>query len=40
MIWMESKLPDFAQAQEFADGVHAVWPEQKCASPFSTSITC
>jgi isocitrate lyase len=29
MIWMESKLPDFAQAKEFADGVHAVWPEQK-----------
>jgi len=29
MIWMESKLPDYAQAQEFADGVHAVWPEQK-----------
>lgn len=28
-IWMESKLPDFAQAQEFADGVHAVWPEKK-----------
>lgn len=29
MIWMESKLPDFAQAKEFAEGVHAVWPEQK-----------
>lgn len=29
LIWMESKLPDYAQAQEFADGVHAVWPEQK-----------
>jgi isocitrate lyase len=28
-IWMESKLPDFNQAKEFADGVHAVWPEQK-----------
>lgn len=28
-IWMESKLPDFAQAKEFAGGVHAVWPEQK-----------
>lgn len=28
-IWMESKLPDFAQAEEFAKGVHAVWPEQK-----------
>lgn len=29
MIWMESKLPDYNQAKEFADGVHAVWPEQK-----------
>lgn len=35
MIWMESKLPDYAQAKEFADGVHAVWPEQKCVSPRS-----
>lgn len=29
MIWMESALPDFKQAEEFANGVHAVWPEQK-----------
>jgi isocitrate lyase len=29
MIWMESAKPDYAQAKEFADGVHAVWPEQK-----------
>ena len=29
MIWMESKLPDYVQAEEFATGVHAVWPEQK-----------
>lgn len=28
-IWMESKLPDYKQAEEFANGVHAVWPEQK-----------
>lgn len=28
-IWMESKLPDYAQAKQFAEGVHAVWPEQK-----------
>jgi isocitrate lyase len=32
LIWMESKLPDYAQAKEFADGVHAVWPEQKYVS--------
>lgn len=29
LIWMESKLPDYEQAKEFAEGVHAVWPEQK-----------
>lgn len=29
MIWMETKLPDYKQAEEFATGVHAVWPEQK-----------
>lgn len=28
-IWMESKLPDYAQAEEFANGVHAVYPHQK-----------
>ena len=35
MLWMESKLPDYRQADEFANGVHAVWPEQKCV-PFFT----
>ena len=30
---MESKLPDYSQAEEFAKGVHAVWPEQKYALP-------
>ena len=29
LIWMESKLPDYVQAKEFADGVHEKWPEQK-----------
>lgn len=28
-IWMESKLPDYKQAEEFSKGVHAVWPDQK-----------
>ncbi|ORY65010.1 isocitrate lyase [Pseudomassariella vexata] len=37
-IWMESKLPDFKQAQEFASGVHAVWPEQKLAYNLSPSF--
>jgi len=38
LIWMESKLPDFAQATEFAEGVHAVWPEQKLAYNLSPSF--
>lgn len=38
LIWMESKLPDYAQAVEFADGVHAVWPEQKLAYNLSPSF--
>jgi isocitrate lyase len=29
ILWMESKRPDYKQAEEFAVGVHAVWPEQK-----------
>ncbi|WYZ41552.1 hypothetical protein EsH8_V_000447 [Colletotrichum jinshuiense] len=37
-IWMESKLPDFKQAQEFAKGVHSVWPEQKLAYNLSPSF--
>ncbi|KAK3686043.1 isocitrate lyase [Podospora appendiculata] len=37
-IWMESKLPDFQQAEEFARGVHAVWPEQKLAYNLSPSF--
>ncbi len=37
-IWMESKLPDYAQAEEFARGVHAVYPEQKLAYNLSPSF--
>lgn len=37
-IWMESKLPDFAQAKDFAEGVHAVWPEKKLAYNLSPSF--
>ena len=33
MIWMESAKPDYGQAEEFANGVHAVWPEQKYIPP-------
>lgn len=29
LLWMESKLPDYKLAEQFADGVRAVWPEQK-----------
>ncbi|KAI9885954.1 MAG: ESCRT-III subunit protein snf7 [Watsoniomyces obsoletus] len=38
LLWMESKLPDYGQAKEFADGVHAVWPEQKLAYNLSPSF--
>ncbi|KAI5295729.1 isocitrate lyase 1 [Ascosphaera acerosa] len=38
LIWMESKLPDYAQAKEFAEGVHAVWPHQKLAYNLSPSF--
>ncbi|TVY28438.1 Isocitrate lyase [Lachnellula hyalina] len=37
-IWMESKLPDFKQAEQFAKGVHAVWPDQKLAYNLSPSF--
>lgn len=37
-IWMESKLPDYAQAEQFAKGVHAVYPEQKLAYNLSPSF--
>ncbi|KAK3365809.1 isocitrate lyase [Lasiosphaeria ovina] len=37
-IWMESKLPDFAQAQDFAAGVHAAFPEMKLAYNLSPSF--
>lgn len=38
LIWMESKVPDYKQAKEFADGVHAIWPEQKLAYNLSPSF--
>ncbi|KYK60695.1 putative isocitrate lyase protein [Drechmeria coniospora] len=37
-VWMESKLPDYAQAKEFADGVHAVIPHQKLSYNLSPSF--
>ncbi|QSZ36768.1 hypothetical protein DSL72_006651 [Monilinia vaccinii-corymbosi] len=37
-IWMESKLPDFRQASQFASGVHAVYPHQKLAYNLSPSF--
>lgn len=37
-IWMESKLPDYSQAETFAKGVHAVYPEQKLAYNLSPSF--
>jgi len=38
LIWMESKKPDYQQAVDFAEGVHAVWPEQKLAYNLSPSF--
>ncbi|KAL8668158.1 MAG: hypothetical protein Q9202_000136 [Teloschistes flavicans] len=38
MLWMESKLPDYKQAEQFANGVHLVWPEQKLAYNLSPSF--
>ncbi|KAL2051878.1 hypothetical protein ABVK25_007793 [Lepraria finkii] len=38
MIWMESAKPDYKQAEEFANGVHAVWSEQKLAYNLSPSF--
>ncbi|KAI9647809.1 isocitrate lyase 1 [Ciborinia camelliae] len=37
-IWMESKLPDYQQACDFAAGVHAVYPFQKLAYNLSPSF--
>lgn len=38
LIWMESKLPDYAQAKEFADGVRAAYPNQWLAYNLSPSF--
>ncbi|CDR44255.1 CYFA0S14e01354g1_1 [Cyberlindnera fabianii] len=38
IIWMESKLPDYEQAKEFAEGVKAKWPEQWLAYNLSPSF--
>ncbi|KAI9098295.1 isocitrate lyase [Phlyctochytrium arcticum] len=38
LIWMETKKPIFAQAKEFADGVHRVHPETMLAYNLSPSF--
>lgn len=38
LIWMESKLPDYAQAKEFADGVKSAVPHQWLAYNLSPSF--
>lgn len=38
MIWMESALPDYAQAKEFADGVKGQYPNQWLAYNLSPSF--
>lgn len=38
LLWMESKLPDYKLAKQFADGIHELWPEQKLAYNLSPSF--
>lgn len=38
LIWMESKLPDYNQAKEFAEGVKAAFPNQWLAYNLSPSF--
>lgn len=38
LLWMETKKPILAQAREFAEGVHAVYPEQWLAYNLSPSF--
>ena len=38
LLWMETKRPILAQAQEFAEGVHAVYPKQWLAYNLSPSF--
>ncbi|KAK9465385.1 isocitrate lyase [Lipomyces arxii] len=38
LLWMESKYPDYAQAEAFAKGVHAVHPHQWLAYNLSPSF--
>ncbi|EMD40302.1 isocitrate lyase [Gelatoporia subvermispora B] len=38
LLWMETKSPILAQAREFAQGVHAVYPEQWLAYNLSPSF--
>lgn len=38
LLWMETKKPIYAQAKEFADGVHSVYPEHWLAYNLSPSF--
>ncbi|VDB95753.1 unnamed protein product [Peniophora sp. CBMAI 1063] len=38
LLWMETKKPIYSQAKEFAEGVHAVYPEQWLAYNLSPSF--
>ncbi|KAH9841874.1 isocitrate lyase [Rhodofomes roseus] len=38
LLWMETKKPIYTQAKEFADGVHAVYPQQWLAYNLSPSF--
>ncbi|ODQ65810.1 isocitrate lyase [Nadsonia fulvescens var. elongata DSM 6958] len=38
LIWMESKLPDYAQAEEFAQGIKSLYPDQWLSYNLSPSF--
>jgi isocitrate lyase len=38
LLWMETKNPTLAEAKEFADGIHAMWPQQWLAYNLSPSF--
>ncbi|BGO98476.1 isocitrate lyase 1 [Rhodotorula toruloides] len=38
LLWMETKNPDYKQAKEFAEGVHAVYPDHWLAYNLSPSF--
>ena len=44
LLWMETSKPDMAVAREFADAIHAVYPDQmlayNCSPSFNAGAAC